>query len=200
MTHRLRAAVLGVLVAVLALTGAIPAAAHNELVGSTPPDGAIVAAAPREVVLEFDQPVQAQFSQVVVLDGVDGHHERGEPLIEGATITQGLGNLPPGVYRISYRVGSADGHPITGTLTFTVAAAATPTTEPTSAPSPDPHEGHPTPAAAGTTNQTGTTSGLLVTGGGIVAAVVLGAVLYVVMAGRRSDEPPGPADAETGRR
>jgi copper resistance protein C len=200
MTHRLRAAAPGVLVAVFALTGAIPAAAHNELVGSTPPDGATVVTAPPEIVLEFDQPVQAQFSQVVVLDTADRHHERGEPLIEGATITQGLGDLAPGIYRISYRVGSADGHPITGTLTFTVAAAATPTAAATSALPPDPHEGHPTPAAAGTTNQTGTTSGLLVTGGGIVAAVVLGAVLYVVMAGRRSDEPPGAAEAETDRR
>jgi copper resistance protein C len=190
---RRRTAGLGALVAVLVLVGAVPAAAHNELVGSAPADGATVATAPAEVVLEFDQPVQTQFVQVAVLDAIDSHHERGNPRIEGTTITQVLDDLAPGPYQISYRVGSADGHPIIGTLTFTVATATTGTT-----PSPIPHEGHPTPSA-GIGKKPGKTSALLVTGGGIAAAAVLGVVLWVVLAGRRPEETDSTATAETGQ-
>ena len=184
MTHRPRAVALGALVAALALTGAIPAAAHNELVGSTPADGATVATAPREVVLEFDQPVQEPFTQVAVLDAADGHHERDEPLIDGVTVTQGLDDLVPGTYRISYRLGSADGHPITGTLTFTVTPPATSTETTTAEPSPEVV----TPAAAtSTTEQASNTSTLLLVGG--LAVVVLGAVVYL-MTGRQR-QPTG---------
>jgi copper resistance protein C len=183
MTYRPRAVALGVLVAGLALTGAIPAAAHNELVGSTPADGATVAAAPQEVVLEFDQPVQAPFSQVAVLDTADGHHEQGDPLIDGVTITQRLDDLVPGTYRISYRLGSADGHPITGTLTFTVASPA-PSTETTTS---EPSSEVVTPAAAtGASEEASNNSALLIAGGLVV--VVLGAVVYVMFGRRRETE------------
>jgi copper resistance protein C len=183
MTYRPRAVALGVLVAGVALTGAIPAAAHNELVGSTPADGATVTAAPQEVVLEFDQPVQAPFSQVAVLDTADGHHEHGDPLIDGGTITQRMDDLVPGAYRISYRIGSADGHPITGTVTFTVATPATSTETTTSEPSPEVV----TPAAAtGASDQASNTMSLLIAGGLVV--VVLGAVVYVMFGRRRETE------------
>ena len=65
-----------------------------------------------------------------MLDETDGRHQQGEPVSSGATVTQAVGELEAGSYRISYRVGSADGHPVTGTLTFTVAAPAAATTQP----------------------------------------------------------------------
>ena len=184
--HR-RTMSVAVLVGVLVLVTAGHAAAHNELVGSTPADGATVAAAPAEIALEFDQPVQTQFGQIAVLDAIGGHHEQCEPH-----------QLAQGAYQISYRVASADGHPISGTLTFTVAAAApTPSTQTAS---PSPHKGHPTPsAAAATIEQTGNTSALFAVAGGVVAAAVMGAVLYVVRAGRRPDERGEAAEAETGQ-
>lgn len=189
MTHRRRArrrtVSVGVLGAALALTCALPAAAHNELVGSTPADGATVTTAPQEVVLEFDQPVQAPFTQVAVLDAADGHHEQGDPLVEGVTVTQGLGDLVPGTYRISYRLGSADGHPITGTVTFTVAPTVTPTETTTPAPSPEVV----TPAAATEPTEPARNNSALLIAGGLVA-VVLGAV-GVMMVGRRRDTGTG---------
>ncbi len=195
--HR-RTMSVAVLVGVLVLVTAGHAAAHNELVGSTPADGATVAAAPAEIALEFDQPVQTQFGQIAVLDAIGGHHEQGEPQIAGVTVTQDVDQLAQGAYQISYRVASADGHPISGTLTFTVAAAApTPSTQTAS---PSPHKGHPTPsAAAATIEQTGNTSALFAVAGGVVAAAVMGAVLYVVRAGRRPDERGEAAEAETGQ-
>jgi copper resistance protein C len=169
-------------------------------------------------VLEFSQPVQTEFGQVAVLDDAGTHHERGGLQIVGAIVTQSLDTLAPGAYQISYRVGSADGHPITGTLTFTIASApaaeATPsgpqTTNPLSSPDPtsaDPHDGmdhadHPvettTPAAESAA--AGSSSGaLLFAGGGIAVAAVLGAVLYVALDRRRPDGTRDAAEAEQGQ-
>lgn len=97
-----------------------PAAAHSSLIGSTPEDGAVLAEAPSEVVLEFDEEVQPDFSQVAVLDAEENHFEDGDPESVGATVTQPVTELPAGDYRISFRVGSSDGHPVTGVVEFTV--------------------------------------------------------------------------------
>lgn len=99
---------------------ALPAAAHASLLSSTPEEGATLEEAPAEVVLEFDDDLHAEFTQVAVLDQNDGHHEQGDPEIDGGRVTQAVGQLEPGDYRVSYRVGSADGHPVSGVITFTV--------------------------------------------------------------------------------
>jgi hypothetical protein len=114
-------------VAVLALAagvvfGATIAAAHSSLVSSTPEDGAVLTDAPHEVVLEFDDEFLPDFSQVAVIDVAENHYEDGEPEIAGTTLTQALTDLPSGQYTISYRVGSGDGHPVTGAVVFTVDA------------------------------------------------------------------------------
>jgi hypothetical protein len=209
-----RAGLAGVGCAVLGLAlVSAPAAAHNELIGSAPADEAIVDTAPTQVVLEFDQPVQTDFGLVAVLDATGVHHEQGEPEVIGSTVTQPLGALDPGVYEISYRVGSADGHPITGTLSFTVAGTgstpeATPEVSSGSAePSPsssDPHEGmdhsdraSPTAEPVDTTDAGGT-GPLLLGAGGVAAAAALAAVVYFAMGGRGPREAEGGEGAETG--
>jgi hypothetical protein len=113
-----------VLVAAVAgvVLSATPAAAHTTLVGSNPEDGATLTGAPAEVTLEFNEPVQQEFTQVAVLDADDNHYEDGAPEVDGSIVTQAVQDLPAGDYRISYRVGSSDGHPVTGVLSFTVAA------------------------------------------------------------------------------
>ncbi len=121
-------------VAVAVVFSAVPAAAHARLVGSDPEDGASLDETPAEVVLEFSEPVQQDFAQVAVLDADEGHHESGEPVVAGSTVTQAVAALPGGEYRISYRVGSSDGHPVTGTLAFTVAAADGSGADPTAPP------------------------------------------------------------------
>jgi hypothetical protein len=104
------------------LLGATPAAAHTTLVDSNPGDGATLTGPPAEVTLEFSEPVPQDFTQVAVLDADDNHYEDGAAQVVGASVTQAVHDLPAGDYRISYRVGSSDGHPVTGVLTFTVAA------------------------------------------------------------------------------
>ena len=68
---RIRAAVLGLAVpAVLALTAA-PAAAHNELLSSTPKSGSSVTALPQAVELKFAEEADARFVKIATT-GPDG--------------------------------------------------------------------------------------------------------------------------------
>jgi copper resistance protein C len=102
---------------------AIPAFAHTMLVSSDPADGAVLTSPPGAVTLVFDGIIQSDFAQVVVLDADGAHQERGEPQVDGATVSQPLSTLPEGLFNVSYRVVAGDGHPVTGTLSFTVAAS-----------------------------------------------------------------------------
>jgi copper resistance protein C len=195
--------------AVVCLAAALPAVAHTELIGSSPADGATLTTPPAAVLLEFSEPVQTEFGQVAVLDDADVHHEQGNPNIVGAKVTQGVDELSAGTYRISYRVGSADGHPITGTLAFTVTAETTPpeaSTTPTPvATSVDPHEGmnhadHPSETATPVAESAeGGGDALLYAGGGVAVAAVLGAVLYVALDRRRPRDEPNAEEAGPGQ-
>jgi methionine-rich copper-binding protein CopC len=148
------------LVGVASALGAAPAAAHNYLVSTTPKADATIASAPGEVQLVFNDVVRNTGSAVVV-KGPDGRRwESGPAEIIGDKVTQPLEPLgPAGRYEIEYRVVSADGHPVTGTLGFELSApgpggaaaapqaAASGTAAATTTPS---HQGHEetTPAAA----------------------------------------------------
>ncbi|WP_409330434.1 copper resistance CopC family protein [Trujillonella humicola] len=111
----------------LALAGAPAAAAHDELTAAAPADGASVTTAPAEVALEFSGVVQELGAQVVVT-GPDGTPVgRGEPRVVDRTLTQPLADrLPGGTYAVRWRVTSADGHPVSGTTTFTVTTGEAP--------------------------------------------------------------------------
>ncbi|MGH4012240.1 MAG: copper resistance CopC family protein [Pseudonocardiaceae bacterium] len=109
------------------------AAAHNELIGSDPADGAEVATGPARVSLTFNLPVQQGFSTVTVT-GPDGiQWQAGAPVEAGAVVSAPIRPLgPAGQYTIAYQVLSADGHPVRGAVRFTLttpgtgAAAASP--------------------------------------------------------------------------
>ncbi|ACQ78829.1 copper resistance protein CopC [Beutenbergia cavernae DSM 12333] len=123
------------LLAVAVVATALPASAHNALVSQTPADGATLDAAPTEIVLEFNEPASdiGNEIQVVGADGVDVAH--GAPTLDGTSVVQHLTtDLAGGAYTVNWRVTSADGHPISGTSTFTLAlpeATTEPTAEPT---------------------------------------------------------------------
>ncbi|MGH8775888.1 MAG: copper resistance CopC family protein [Jiangellaceae bacterium] len=194
--------------AVLALNAGT-AAAHNELIGSTPEDGATVTEAPITVELEFDQPVQRDFNQVAVLDAGGGHHEEGDPQVVGARVSQAVADLASGEYEVTYRIVSADGHPITGSVTFTVTGptgSATPSVPPageTARPPADldEHAGHDAAAdtnVAAPADDDAGSGGLLAVVGGIAAAVAVGGAVYFTMGGRRPRARPHDAGAESG--
>ncbi|MFO7777593.1 MAG: copper resistance protein CopC [Nitriliruptoraceae bacterium] len=102
--------------------GSTPAAAHALLVGSQPSDRAVLAEAPSEVVLTFTEPVTLPSGGLRVLDGAAQRVDLGT--VATAEATQVAVALPPelpdGGYVVTYRVVSADSHPVGGVRTFTV--------------------------------------------------------------------------------
>jgi len=95
------------------------ALAHAALVGSHPADGAVVEEAPAAVRLHFNEPVSPL---VFSLTDARGQVYRG---LHAAARDEVLeiavpGDLPRGSHVLSYRVTSGDGHPISGSIVFSV--------------------------------------------------------------------------------
>lgn len=134
--RRVRTVLVVLLVAAGTLLLAAPAWAHSRLESSNPANGSSVAAPPASVSLTFDEDVQSGFTVMTVIgpDGKDYH--AGQVVETDMTVTvDALPLGPAGIYRIGYRVVSADGHPVSGATAFTLtsagpgsAAAAVPTT------------------------------------------------------------------------
>ncbi len=120
---RLRALLLAL--AVLALAPAA-ASAHAVLESTTPERGARLASAPRDVVLRFNEPVEGSFGAVRVFDAAGRRVDAGTTT-DGRTVTTKLrGRLADGGYTATYRVISADAHPVAGGFVFVVGEGAGP--------------------------------------------------------------------------
>jgi len=107
-----------------ALTAAPAALAHDELVSSTPADGAVLAEAPAELELVFSSALMDIGNKVIVADAAGTNLAESEPVLNRETLVQALPALGNGVYQVNWRAVSSDGHPITGTFSFTVEAPA----------------------------------------------------------------------------
>jgi copper transport protein len=108
-------------VAALLLTLSAPAAhAHATLLAADPADGAVLPRAPPLLRLTFDEPVSPLVLRLV---GAGGH---AKPLTavsqQGATLLITPPPLAEGTHALSWRVVSADGHPVGGTLVFSIGA------------------------------------------------------------------------------
>jgi copper transport protein len=130
MNGRLSAALAGLVLGVIAVFAApaAPAAAHAALLRSDPPAGEIVDAPPREVVLTFSEAVRLVPGKTRAV-GPDGKRvDSGEATIRGSELHVPLRSTTArGTYLVSYRVISADSHPVGGGVTFSVGApSATP--------------------------------------------------------------------------
>ena len=112
------------ILATLALALAAPAAAeaHAVLESTRPGAGSSLASAPAEVSVRFDEPVEATFGAVRVFDPEGSPVPTGELVHEQPEeVAVSLPEeLPDGVYTATYRVVSADSHPVSGGFTFTV--------------------------------------------------------------------------------
>ena len=118
----------------LALLALLPAAAsaHALLNATTPERGARLDAAPEQVSLRFSEPVEAEFGAVRVFDS-DGRevqagrtfHPSGRGAEVAVRLRDGLGEDG---YTVTYRVISADSHPVSGGFVFVVGDAPAPAT------------------------------------------------------------------------
>jgi copper transport protein len=113
--------------ALFAAGAAVPAAwAHARLVSTTPGDGAVVATAPRQVTIRFDDAVRA-LGGTTVVDNSDKHPvTAGKTRAHGRALTIPLRKLRDGDYTVGWRVLSDDGHTIEGVFAFAVGAGRAP--------------------------------------------------------------------------
>jgi copper transport protein len=106
---------------VIALAHAGEACAHASLVKASPADGAVVPVAPQALSLTFNEPVSPL---VIRLIGPDGASIAPRTVVgENNTVTvTAPANLQRGTHLLSWRVISADGHPVGGSLMFSIGA------------------------------------------------------------------------------
>ena len=191
--------VTGLLVTVL-LGAAAPAAAHSELKGSSPTNGARLTEPPRKVRLTFNQDIAPQFARLTITVGKSAPHSL-SARVDGtrvvADVRQSLTSAGQRMvsWTLGYRVVSADGHPITGEVRFTAPRGwPRPESETTQESRPDPtsssqalEEGSGRPAAA--PNPSGENSSILavVIIGGLTAGSTAAAVAWLAL--RRKGAP-----------
>lgn len=115
------------LLAALALivgTGAERADAHAQLMSTEPVAGAHLATAPHQVRLTFGERVSFVTGGFRLLDHSAKALKMGSAREDGSTVTVPIkDSLPDGSYVFVYRVVSADTHPVSGSVPFSVGAA-----------------------------------------------------------------------------
>ncbi|MCU1682679.1 MAG: copper resistance protein [Amycolatopsis sp.] len=163
--------------ALFLLTDAPAASAHSVLMSSIPAKDSALVVAPAQVVLEFNEPLSRGFTELSVI-GPDGksHWETGAATITGDKLGNGLRPLgPAGQYTMNYHVISADGHPVSGSVPFTLTVAGPKTATPLPASAVPPSSAGPFVAevAAPATTDSAAASGTVPLWPWILGAVVL---------------------------
>lgn len=109
----------------LVAVAAQPAAAHDQLLDSSPGVGEHLDVAPTEVTLRFSDEILAIGPAVIVADDAGTTWTVGDPVLDGPdVVTELADDVPDGSYEVRWRVVSSDGHPITGVIPFSVGDAA----------------------------------------------------------------------------
>ena len=112
----------GLATLLLVICLATGAAAHASLVSAEPGDGSVLAQAPKTVQLHFNEPVTPVVIRLIDAEGRT--RDDASARATGKTIVVTLPeNLPRGTQVISYRVISEDGHPVGGSMVFSIGAA-----------------------------------------------------------------------------
>ena len=114
-------AALAILVGVLAL-GTTAASAHATLESSSPADGQSVLTSPSEIRITFSEAVTTISGGLSVLDADGKTVDVGNSeVVGGRTLVAPISEtLSDGTYVATYRVLSADGHPVSGSILFGV--------------------------------------------------------------------------------
>ncbi len=128
MFRRLAAVV--VLVGLMIGLDAVPAFAHAVLISTDPAAGTTLTKSPKTVTLRFGENVEASLGAIRVfnqkaqrLDVSAPFHPGGQ----GSAVSATLPSLGSGLYVLTWRVISADSHPVHGAFTFQVGASSVPT-------------------------------------------------------------------------
>lgn len=181
---------LAILIPLLLMATAWPTDAHTDLRGSTPRPGQVLTQAPSRVALEFNDPINPELAVVTLTPGEGEDPVELATSVTRATVTATarsaladvLGTVPA-EWTLAYRVVSADGHPLTGQIRFTVEPSSAPTSPTPTLTTNDPPATAPasTPADDATGNRTLATA---IIGGMTLAATAT--IMYLL--GRKRSE------------
>jgi methionine-rich copper-binding protein CopC len=120
---------------------ASPAAAHTDVVSTTPSANESLTEAPTQVTITTREAVRELGSAIVVTGPSGARVDDGSTEIDGNVTLVGLSALSEfGTYTVDYRLLASDGHPIEGTFSFDLAEGGS-----TVSPSPSPSESTQTP-------------------------------------------------------
>ena len=102
------------------MTLAVTASAHAHLHKASPADGSVVSTSPSNIVLTFSE--AAKLTALSIQKGNEATQKlKPLPTEPAAQISVPLPPLTPGVYSVTWRVVSDDGHVMSGMLHFTLA-------------------------------------------------------------------------------
>ncbi|MGW0215047.1 copper resistance CopC/CopD family protein [Micromonospora chokoriensis] len=121
------AAGLLVTVGALLIAPATSASAHAVLQSSSPAASSVVPSGPSEVVLTFSESVRKVPGKIRIIAPDGSRADRGEPAFDNTVVTIPVSpDAGRGTYLVSFRVISADSHPVSGAFTYSVGAPSTP--------------------------------------------------------------------------
>jgi len=97
--------------------------AHAVLEFSEPARRALLYRAPEQVVLTFNEPVEIQFSKILLMDSEDKiivSSSKLKNIYDNNSIGMQIPKLTSGIYFIQFQVLSIDGHKVKGRYKFTI--------------------------------------------------------------------------------
>jgi methionine-rich copper-binding protein CopC len=97
-----------------------PAMAHAFLERASPAAGEGVHLGPTKVELHFSEAIEPSFSEISVTGADGGDMSAGNVTVRGMEMDLPLKMLPPGRYRVTWHVVSADTHRTEGTYHFLI--------------------------------------------------------------------------------
>ena len=99
--------------------GVLPASAHADLVSTNPVDGSVLESAPESITLSFNSKILESMAELAVSNS-SGELVGGIVAESAQTTATALwpADLPGDTYKVAYRIVSEDGHPITGSFSF----------------------------------------------------------------------------------
>lgn len=123
--RKLVAGALVSMVTVVALAG--PASAHAQLISTQPASGAVLASSPTAVTVRFDESVGVRPDGLQLRDATGTRVDHGglRRIDGGRTIQLPVSDLPNGGYVVTWRVVSADGHPVSGGVSWRIGLSST---------------------------------------------------------------------------
>jgi methionine-rich copper-binding protein CopC len=121
--YALKRILAGTAVAMVLCVHAAPVLAHSMLVKAEPPRRAVLAKAPTQVRLWFNEEIEGDYASLVVLDAEKHPVSDVKPQLapdDQKSIVLPLPELTPGKYSVKFRVLSVDGHVVDSSFDFTV--------------------------------------------------------------------------------